>query len=201
MPEDSMADHRLTQILHSIRRILPSDATCCADGQLLARFVSARDEAAFAVLVRRHGPMVYGVCRRVLGHAHDAEDAFQATFLVLVRKARSVVKYKSVGSWLCGVAYRTALEARSLNARRGAWQKQVEDPPHPVVEPDEPQDWRPLLDNELSHLPEKYRAAVVLCDLESQPRKEAARRLGIPEGTLAREKCRTAFVRWRDCTI
>ena len=181
-----MTDHRLTKILQSIRRVLPPpDAACRSDGQLLARFVSARDEAAFAVLVRRHGPMVYGVCRRVLGHAHDAEDAFQATFLVLVRKAGSVLKCGSVGGWLCGVAYRTALEARGANARRRAWQKQMADPPHPTVGPEEPRDWRPLLDRELSRLPEKYRAAVVLCDLENRPRKEAASRLGIPEGTLS----------------
>jgi RNA polymerase sigma factor (sigma-70 family) len=177
-----MADRGLTKALASIRRELPSPA---GDGQLLARFVAARDEAAFAELVRRHGPLVYGVCRRVLGHAQDAEDAFQAAFLVLVRKAGSVLKRGSVGSWLYGVAYRTALEARGVNARRRARERQTENVPHPAVGPDEPQDWRPLLDRELSRLPEKHRAAVVLCDLEGRPRKEAARRLGVPEGTLS----------------
>jgi RNA polymerase sigma factor (sigma-70 family) len=181
-----MADGRLTSLLHTIRRALPlPDAGGAPDGQLLARFVASRDEAAFAALVRRHGPMVYGVCRRVLRHAQDAEDAFQATFLVLVRKARSVMNGGSVGGWLYGAAYRTALQARAVSARRKARERPMKESAEPVVGPPEPQDWRPLLDRELSRLPEKHRAAVVLCDLEGRPRKEAARRLGVPEGTLS----------------
>src|SRR5690242_14629184 len=89
-----------------------------SDSQLLARFVATRDEVSFATLVRRHGPMVLGVCERILRNAHDAEDAFQATFLILARKAGSVVKRESLGSWLHQVAYRTALEASAANARR-----------------------------------------------------------------------------------
>jgi RNA polymerase sigma factor (sigma-70 family) len=155
------------------------------DGQLLARFVATRDEAAFAALVRRHGPMVLGVCRRVLRHQQDAEDAFQATFLVLARKAGSVMNQESVGSFLHGVAHRTALQARSVNARRRARERQVEEMPHPTVAAVEPPDWLPLLDRELGRLPEKYRAAVVLCYLEGRSRREAARQLGVPEGTLS----------------
>jgi RNA polymerase sigma factor (sigma-70 family) len=155
------------------------------DGQLLARFVAARDEASFAALVRRHGPMVLGVCRRVLGHFHDAEDAFQATFLILARKAASVVKRESLGCWLYQVAYHTALEASATSARRRARERPMKHMPHPEVAPAEAQDWRPLLDRELSRLPEKYRSAVVLCDLEGRPRREAARQLGVPEGTLS----------------
>jgi RNA polymerase sigma factor (sigma-70 family) len=155
------------------------------DGQLLARFAATRDEASFAALVRRHGPMVLGVCRRVLGHFHDAEDAFQATFLVLARKAASVVKRESVSCWLHGVAYHTALRAGAAIGRRRARERQVDDMPHPQVAPAEAHDWLPLLDRELSRLPEKYRAAIVLCDLEGRSRREAARLLKLPEGTLS----------------
>jgi DNA-directed RNA polymerase specialized sigma24 family protein len=155
------------------------------DGQLLSCFIATGDEAAFAALVRRHGPMVLGVCRRLLGNWHDAEDAFQATFLVLARRAGSVVKRESVGSWLHGVACRTALQAASANARRRAKERQVEHMPHPGVPPEVPRDWLPLLDWEPGRLPELYREAVVLCDLEGRTRGEAARLLGLPEGTLS----------------
>jgi RNA polymerase sigma factor (sigma-70 family) len=155
------------------------------DGQLLARFVATRDEACFAALVRRHGPMVLGVCRRVLHDLHDAEDAFQATFLVLARKAASLVVGESLGCWLYGVAYRTAVQARGLGARRRSRERPMNDMPHPEVMPAEVHDWLPLLDRELSLLPEKYRTAIVLCDLEGRTRKEAARLLKVPEGTLS----------------
>jgi RNA polymerase sigma factor (sigma-70 family) len=156
------------------------------DGQLLACFIDRRDEAAFEALVRRHGPMVLGVCRRVLGTIHDAEDAFQATFLVLARKAASLRSRELVGNWLYGTAYRTALEARAVLARRRAREKQVGDMPEPQAEP-EPA-WRelvPLLDQELNRLPDKYRVPVVLCELEGKSRKEVAGLLGVPEGTLS----------------
>jgi RNA polymerase sigma factor (sigma-70 family) len=156
-----------------------------SDRQLLARFVATRDEASFAALVRRHGPMVLGVCRRVLRDFHDAEDALQATFLVLAKKAASLVVGESLGCWLHGVAYRAALEARQFNARRRAREVPMSKAPHPAAAPDEPQDWRTLLDHELSLLPEKYRAAIVTCDLEGRTRKEAARLLGVTEGTLS----------------
>src|SRR5262249_25402458 len=148
------------------------------DGQLLGRFVAQRDEASYAALVRRHGAMVLGVCRRLLHDFHDAEDAFQATFLVLARKAASVVKRESIGSWLYGVAYRTALEARALQAQRRSRERPMNEMPHPEVAPAAAQDWRPLLDRELSRLPEIYREAILFCDLEGRTRKEAARQLG-----------------------
>jgi RNA polymerase sigma factor (sigma-70 family) len=155
------------------------------DGQLLVRFLDGHEEAAFAALVRRHGPMVLGVCRRVLRHEQDAEDAFQAAFLVLARKACSIRKRESLGSWLYGVAYHAALKAQAANVRRRTRERQVEDMPHPEVAPPEAQDWRALLDRELERLPEKYRAPIVLCDLECRSRREAARQLGLCEGTLS----------------
>jgi RNA polymerase sigma factor (sigma-70 family) len=155
------------------------------DGQLLGRFLDGREEAAFAAIVRRHGPMVLGVCRRLLGNVHDAEDAFQATFLILARKAASVARREALGAFLYGVAYRTALGAREKAARRRAVERQVEEMPHPKVPPAEPQDWRPILDRELNLLPERFRSVLLLCDLEGKTRREAARQLGVPEGTIA----------------
>src|SRR5262245_56233695 len=153
------------------------------DGELLEQFLAARDGAAFEVLVRRHGPMVLGVCRRVLGNEHDAEDAFQATFLVLARRGDAVRPASKVGSWLYGVAYRTALEARRMAARRR--RKEACAVPRSEAAPDAADDLRPVLDRELSGLPDRYRAPLVLCDLEGSTRKEAARRLGWAEGTVS----------------
>ncbi|MGP0066031.1 MAG: RNA polymerase sigma factor [Isosphaeraceae bacterium] len=159
------------------------------DEQLLDRFLSDRDEAAeeaFAELVQRHGPMVLGVCRRILGDAHEAEDAFQATFLVLARKAGSVLRREKVANWLYGVAVRTAKEARGRASRRRTREERVSTPIH-VEPPDEgfPDELRAILDEELARLPARYRAPVVLCELEGLSRPEAARRLDIPEGTLS----------------
>src|SRR5262249_4084004 len=142
--------------------------------------------AAFAALVRRHGPMVLGVCRRVLHNPHDADDAFQATFLVLVKKASAVVPRELVGHWLYGVAYRTALKAKTLAARRRRPERQVREMSRqPAREEEVWNDLRPLLDRELDRLPEKLRALVVLCELEGKSRKEAARQLGLAEGTVS----------------
>ncbi len=176
----------LTPIARFLRRLAPSEGEA-SDGQLLARFVQTREEDAFARLVGRHGGMVFGVCRRVLADAHDAEDAFQATFLVLARKAASVRKCDSVASWLYGVAHRVALKARSAAAaRRQAEQRQVVrmTPSDPVAEAAW-RELRPLLDEELARLPEKYRAPVVLCYLEGKTNDEAARLLGWTKGTVS----------------
>jgi RNA polymerase sigma factor (sigma-70 family) len=156
------------------------------DGQLLECFLSRRDAAALEALVRRHAPMVWGVCRRVLANHHDAEDAFQATFLVLVRKAASVSPRARVGNWLYGVAHQTALKARATRAKRKTRERPVTEMPEPAaVEQDVRDDLQPMLDEELSRLPEKYRAVIVLCDLEGRTGREAARQLGCPEGTVA----------------
>ena len=158
-----------------------------ADEELLDRFVSQRDAAAFEALVRRHGPMVLGVCRRLLHHPQDAEDAFQATFLVLVRKAVSLGQRELLGNWLYGVAYRTALDARAAVLRRRKREKQVSAMPEPEMR-DESEVWRdlrPLLDRELNRLPDKYRIPIILCDLEGKTRQDAAEKLDLPVGTLS----------------
>src|SRR5215211_4289249 len=123
---------RLTE---AIRHLAADDPA--SDADLLAAFVRHRDPAAFEMLIRRHGPMVLGVCRRILGH-HDAEDAFQATFLVLARRAAAVVPRERLASWLYGVAYRTALEGRRMAARRRAREAPLADAAPPAVEPADP---------------------------------------------------------------
>jgi RNA polymerase sigma factor (sigma-70 family) len=161
------------------------DGAGLGDGELLGCFIERRDEAAFAALVKRHGPMVWGVCRRLLSR-HDAEDAFQAAFLVLVRKAASIAPRELVGNWLYGVAHQTALQARRTAARRRAREVQVTVMPDAAaVQPDRWPDVQPLLDQELSRLPDIYRAVIVLCELEGRTRKEVARQLEVPEGTVA----------------
>jgi RNA polymerase sigma factor (sigma-70 family) len=176
----------LAKVLHHLRNTLsPTELNGLTDRQLLAQFAAARDEAAFAALVARHGSMVLAVCRRVLRCEQDAEDAFQATFLVLARKAGAIGWADCAAPWLHEVATRTALEARSTIARRRSWERQEEAMSHPTVAPIEPSDWQPLLDQELRRLPEKYRTAVILCALEGRSRREAAVLLGVHEGTLS----------------
>jgi RNA polymerase sigma factor (sigma-70 family) len=173
-------------IRHLRRTLLRHDQAGMSDGQLLGQFVTNRNEAAFEALVRRHGPMVLGVCRRVVRHPHDAEDAFQATFLVLARKAASVIPPEMVGNWLYGVAQTTAVRARAINAKRRVRERQVADMPEPrAVQKDLQDALRQELDEELARLPDKFRMAIVLCDLEGRTRKEVARQLKIPEGTLS----------------
>ncbi len=184
---NDMATGQTSSVIQHLRRgALLQDGGGMTDGQLLERFLARREEAAFETLVRRHGAMVLGVCRRVLHNAHDAEDAFQATFLVLVKKAATLLPRGTVGNWLYGVAYHTALKARAAAVRRRAKEARVRDmSKREAATEDTGQDWQPLLDQELSRLPDKYREPVVLCDLEGKTRREAARQLGIPEGTLS----------------
>jgi RNA polymerase sigma factor (sigma-70 family) len=185
--EVAMSDGRLSGALRHLRGAsLLREVGALTDGQLLERFLRDRDEAAFEALVHRHGPMVLGVCRRLLGDAHDADDAFQATFLVLVHKAASVVPRELVGHWLHGVALRTALKARRLAFRRRAREMLVAKMPERETVDSEPMhDLRALLDRELSRLPEAYRIPVVLCELTGKTKKEAAQQLGVPEGTVS----------------
>lgn len=184
--DEEMATTDMSQVLQHLRKtLLRQDAAGMTDGQLLGCLIEHRDEAAFAALVRLHGPMVWGVCRRILPH-HDAEDAFQATFLVLVRKAASIRPRAMVGNWLYGVAHQTALKARATTAKRRTREKQMTPMPDPAVAEQELwHDMQSLVDQELARLPDKYRVAIVLCDLEGKTRKDAAWQLGCPEGTLA----------------
>ncbi len=157
-----------------------------ADGELLEAFLARRDEAAFEALLRRHGPMVLAVCRRVLRHEQDAEDAFQATFLVLARKAASVRPRDMVGPWLHGVAHRTALSARTMSAKRRVKERRARELPRPNTPAEEPsEELLAQLDAALARLPDRYRVPVLLCELQGRSRKEVARTLGLPEGTLS----------------
>jgi RNA polymerase sigma factor (sigma-70 family) len=157
-----------------------------SDAQLLDAFATRRDEAAFAALVRRHGPMVAGVCRRVLHHEQDAEDAFQATFLVLARGAAALRKKTALASFLHGTAYRMALSVKRAAARRRKHEGQA-----PARDADDPAGellWREvqtLLDEEIARLPDAYRSPFILCCLEGLSRAEAAQRLGLKEGTVS----------------
>lgn len=155
------------------------------DAELVDAFADRRDGDAFTALVRRHGPMVLGVCRRTLGNPHDADDAFQAAFLVLARRATTVPR-GAVGNWLHGVAVRTARAARRAARRRWQVERTVDELPQPAVTPhDDLGDVRDLLDREVGRLPPRLRSAVVLCDLEGRTREDAARQLGVPVGTVS----------------
>jgi RNA polymerase sigma factor (sigma-70 family) len=193
-----MAGDPIATFLRQLRQLLgASQGGAGSDAHLLRRFLAQRDEEAFAALVHRHGPIVLGVCRRVLAEPCDVEDAFQATFLILVRKASSIARPELLGAWLYGVAHRVAVRARKQVVRRRAQEGQVV----AVSIPDSTaalawRELRPLLDAEVNRLPEKYRLPFILCHLEGKTNEEAARCLGCPKGTVlsrlarARERLR-----------
>lgn len=187
-----MASPQLNKVMLHLRRAVGAPDDADSDGGLLQRFVGQQDEGAFALLLNRYGPMVLGVCRRALGNTADAEDAFQATFLVLIRKAGSLRDAERVGNWLYGVACRIARRARIQAARRGP---QVAEVPDMATEPEpvEGQELRPLLDEELQRLPRKYRVPLVLCYLEGKTNEAAAQQLHWPAGTV-----KTRLARGRD---
>ena len=171
---------QLCEVIHG------PEADQATDAQLLDAFITRRDQAAFEAIVRRHGPMVLGVCRRILRNHHDAEDAFQATFLVLVHKADSIRPRGLVANWLHGVACNTARKAKAAISRRQLREMQVTQTSEPETAPPDPGlDLLPLLDQVLMCLPEKYRLPIVLCDLQGLSIKEAMQQLGWPQGTVA----------------
>jgi len=181
-----MASGSLGEVLRVLRATaLQQELEALSDGELLERYVRGREPAPFEVLVRRHGPMVLAVARRVLGNEADAEDAFQATFLVLVRKAAAIVPRGMVGNWLYGVAHTTALKARAMERNRRAREKTVAKTARGNAGHDLCLDLRETLDEELSRLPDKYRVPLVLCELEGRTIQETARHLAWPAGTVA----------------
>ncbi len=169
------------RLLHQ-SRIQHGDALTDAD--LLERFIGQRDEEAFEALVRRHGPMVLGVCRRILHNEADVDDCFQATFLVLVRRAASVRPRGLVGNWLYGTARNVALKARTMRDLRHKKEREA-GAEQTRKSPNHDRDLQELLDQELQALPDKYRAAIVLCDLEGMTVPAAAQQVGCPLGTLS----------------
>ena len=190
-------------VLHHLRKLVASPGLdALTDGQLLERFVAAQEEAAFAALVRRHGPLVLGVCRRLLRCRADAEDAFQATFVVLFRRARSLDRRGSLAGWLYTVAYHVALRARAAAARRRLQERRAAEMPQTECHAEAVwRDLQPVLDDELNRLPEKYRAPVLLCYVEGKTNEEAGRLLRLPVGTVksrlarARETLRRRLTR------
>lgn len=172
-----------TRAVHTAARLDPR-----TDADLLNRFLQDHDQDAFTALVQRHGSLVYGVCRRALGATADADDAFQTTFLVLVKRAGAIPWRANLGPWLYGVAHRVAAKARFRRDRRFAQEKQVDAMPHPeTASPNrtEADELSRLFDEELAKLPEEMRRAVVLCELQGLSRREAARQLRVSEGTLS----------------
>jgi RNA polymerase sigma factor (sigma-70 family) len=179
-----MASKPSPELLRHVRRLAATEGDPPSDDQLLRLFVGRHSDDAFAAIVRRYGPLVLRVCRQALADGHDAEDAFQATFLVLVRKAASIGRRELLAGWLYGVARRVAARARARAARRRACERPVAD----VVATETPPGGRELWDvlhEEVVRLPAKYRLPVVLCYLEGRTHDEAARQLGWPKGTVS----------------
>jgi RND family efflux transporter MFP subunit len=181
-----MSRRNLNAIIRYLRQLTGSaNANGASDAELLERYVRDRDEAAFELLLWRHGTLVFNVCRRVLPREQDAEDAFQATFLAFVRKASSISRRGSVAAWLYKVAFRVALEARERARKTVAVEKPGGEmlAVHPVFD-SQWSDVRPILDEELNRLPERLRRPIILCYLEGKSNEEAAQELGCRLGTI-----------------
>ncbi|HZU39220.1 MAG TPA: sigma-70 family RNA polymerase sigma factor [Gemmataceae bacterium] len=188
---------RLSGRMYRVSRQPAQGSTSVAksDGQLLERYVRGQDEDAFAELVERHSGLVRAVCRRVLNDEHAADDAFQATFLVLARRAGSLDGERTLAGWLYAVAHRTALKARAQAARRLQVEKQMSC--EPASKPSSDQAWReflPILDEELQRLPDKYRLPLILCYLEGKTHQEAAKELEWPSGSMSRRMARALIL-------
>ena len=182
-----MVRGRLGPALNDLRRLWNAGTVSgLSDTRLLEQFAANRDEAAFDCLMTRHGPLVWSVCRSILSDPHDVEDAFQASFLILVRKARSLRVRDSLCGWLYRVSYRVAQEARVQRDRRRVRERAIVDRVATVGETERVRDeLLGILSHEINRLPEKYRLPIVLCELEGLTRKEAAGQLDWPPGTVA----------------
>jgi len=180
-----MPSHSLSAVVQQLRATAERDETRTTDGELLTRFLNRRNTEALEALVARHAPMVWSVCCRLLRDPLDAEDAFQATFLVLVQKAVTVAPRERVANWLYGVAQQTAVRLRAAAAKRGVREVPMNPMPEPAGGDARDDTLLALLDQELSRLPERSRTLIVLCDLEGRTRKQVAQQLGCPEGTVA----------------
>jgi RNA polymerase sigma factor (sigma-70 family) len=181
-----MGVSRLNAVVRHLRRMArPGNTAPASDAELLARFAEQRDELAFAEIVQRHGPLVWAICRSGLTAA-DADDAFQATFLILTQKATRIRKSDALAGWLAGVARRVVRRVRTKDARRSAAERRLSDIPRPIDDTDAlvRDEWRQVLNEELHRLPEKYLLPMLLCYYQGLTNEEAARRLGVPHGTV-----------------
>jgi RNA polymerase sigma factor (sigma-70 family) len=183
---------RLADVEGAMQNVaVPSSQGEPTDERLLRDYVAGRDGGAFASIMRRHGGMVFAVCRRVLGRQQDAEDAFQATFLVLMRKAPSLRRPQLLGNWLYGVAYRVASKIRHANSQQRTREAPMVDLPAPEAKDEVTwHDLRPVLDDELQRLPQRYRGPFVLFYLEGKSAEEVAAALGRPRGTILSQLAR-----------
>src|SRR5262249_47020331 len=176
----------MPEIIHHLRGLLLHHDPGATDDQLLAKFIGHNDGSALAALMARHGPMMWGVCRRILGHHQDTEDAFQAVFLVLVRNAKIIFPKAMISSWLHSVAYRTALAARKVTDQRKKHERQVEQMPQPQCADSQClEEWLVFLDQEMNRLPKHYHEVVVRCDLEGETLLDVAQQLAVSQWTLA----------------
>jgi RNA polymerase sigma factor (sigma-70 family) len=176
----------MNEVVRQLRRVVTrSDGATLSDVELLRAFAASEDGTAFALLVERHGPLVWGVCRRILRDHHAAEDAFQATFLVLARKAGSVAAGELLAGWLHGVARNVARKVRSTLSQTTGRERPLSEAPEPPIAEVSQDNLAAGLDEAIARLPAAYRTVLILCDLEGRTRKEVAELLGLPEGTVA----------------